>query len=431
MLLGEVAPGGVGAGLYGILVLAVIAVFLAGLMVGRTPEYLGKKLGRTRGDRRGDLDPRDADAGAARRRRWRSRSPPSSTRRWPTPAPHGLSEVLYAYASAAQQQRQRLRRADRDQPRSSRPRSGSACCSAGSCRSSPCSRSPDRWPRRSASSRGAGTLPTDRPAVRRPGRRHGRPGRRPHLLPGPGPRARSRRHCHDARHTSDQSTVDPTRPARDRTGRAVGAGAFCRRQLWRSLPDALRKLDPRTQLRNPVMFVVWVGSVLVTVLGDRRPERLRLADRDLAVVHRAVRQPRRGRRRGPRQGAGRDACAGPRTETVARRLAPGRQPRSRCPAPTLKVGDLVVVEAGRGRSPATATSSRASRPSTSRRSPASRRPVIRESGGDRSSVTGGTTVLSDRIVVQITAAPGRVVRRPDDRAGRGRGAAEDARTRSR
>ena len=46
ILLGEVAPGGVGSGLYGILVIAVIAVFLAGLMVGRTPEYLGKKLGR-------------------------------------------------------------------------------------------------------------------------------------------------------------------------------------------------------------------------------------------------------------------------------------------------------------------------------------------------------------------------------------------------
>ncbi|MBO0850955.1 MAG: potassium-transporting ATPase subunit KdpA, partial [Pseudonocardia sp.] len=46
MLFGEVTPGGVGTGLYGILVLAVIAVFLAGLMVGRTPEYLGKKLGR-------------------------------------------------------------------------------------------------------------------------------------------------------------------------------------------------------------------------------------------------------------------------------------------------------------------------------------------------------------------------------------------------
>ena len=46
MLLGEVAPGGVGSGLYGMVVLAIVAVFLAGLMVGRTPEYLGKKIGR-------------------------------------------------------------------------------------------------------------------------------------------------------------------------------------------------------------------------------------------------------------------------------------------------------------------------------------------------------------------------------------------------
>ena len=44
-----------------------------------------------------------------------------------------------------------------------------------------------------------------------------------------------------------------------RTGRTVTGGAFTPRQLWQSLPDALRKLDPRAQLRNPVMFVVWVG----------------------------------------------------------------------------------------------------------------------------------------------------------------------------
>lgn len=46
MMLGEVSPGGVGSGLYGMVVMAILAVFLAGLMVGRTPEYLGKKLGR-------------------------------------------------------------------------------------------------------------------------------------------------------------------------------------------------------------------------------------------------------------------------------------------------------------------------------------------------------------------------------------------------
>jgi K+-transporting ATPase ATPase A chain len=99
MQLGEVTPGGVGAGLYGILVLAVIAVFLAGLMVGRTPEYLGKKLGRAEVSvaaisilamptvvllgagaalaQPGELNAALANTGA-----------------------HGLSEVLYAYASA-------------------------------------------------------------------------------------------------------------------------------------------------------------------------------------------------------------------------------------------------------------------------------------------------------------------------------------------
>ena len=53
-------------------------------------------------------------------------------------------------------------------------------------------------------------------------------------------------------------------------------------------------------------------------------------------------------------------------------------------------------------------------------------PVIRESGGDRSAVTGGTRVLSDRIVVEITQEPGQSLPGPDDRAGRGRGAAQDA-----
>ena len=45
MQLGEIAPGGIGSGLYGMLIMAIIAVFIAGLMVGRTPEYLGKKIG--------------------------------------------------------------------------------------------------------------------------------------------------------------------------------------------------------------------------------------------------------------------------------------------------------------------------------------------------------------------------------------------------
>jgi K+-transporting ATPase ATPase A chain len=100
MLLGEVAPGGVGAGLYGILVLAVFALFLGGLMVGRTPEYLGKKIGREQvayvasyvlvmpvlvlvgvALTIGIPELRDASLQEA--------------------GSHGLSEAIYAYASAA------------------------------------------------------------------------------------------------------------------------------------------------------------------------------------------------------------------------------------------------------------------------------------------------------------------------------------------
>ena len=56
MMLGEVSPGGVGAGLYGMLIFAMLSVFIAGLMVGRTPEYLGKKI--QAGDEAGrDLHP--------------------------------------------------------------------------------------------------------------------------------------------------------------------------------------------------------------------------------------------------------------------------------------------------------------------------------------------------------------------------------------
>jgi potassium-transporting ATPase potassium-binding subunit len=99
ILLGEVAPGGVGAGLYGILVLAVIAVFLAGLMVGRTPEYLGKKLGRTQVTAAAIsilAMPTVVllGAGAALAQPGELAAALANT------GAHGLSEVLYAYASA-------------------------------------------------------------------------------------------------------------------------------------------------------------------------------------------------------------------------------------------------------------------------------------------------------------------------------------------
>jgi K+-transporting ATPase ATPase A chain len=97
MLFGEISPGGVGTGLYGILVMAVIAMFLAGLMVGRTPEYLGKKLGR-----------REVTAAAISMLSMptvvllgagAALMMPGTVGALTNPGAHGLSEVLYGYAS--------------------------------------------------------------------------------------------------------------------------------------------------------------------------------------------------------------------------------------------------------------------------------------------------------------------------------------------
>ncbi len=98
MQLGEVAPGGVGSGLYGMLVLAVVTVFIAGLMVGRTPEYLGKKI-----------TPREIKLAAAYflvtplivlTGTAVAMSMPGQRAGMLNTGPHGLSEVLYAFTSA-------------------------------------------------------------------------------------------------------------------------------------------------------------------------------------------------------------------------------------------------------------------------------------------------------------------------------------------
>ncbi|MFY1594779.1 potassium-transporting ATPase subunit KdpA [Micromonospora sp. WMMD737] len=98
MMLGEVAPGGVGAGLYGLLILAVITVFVAGLMVGRTPEYLGKKIG-SREIKFASLyfliTPMLVLVGTAAAFATGNNSTALNV------GPHGLSEVLYAFTSAS------------------------------------------------------------------------------------------------------------------------------------------------------------------------------------------------------------------------------------------------------------------------------------------------------------------------------------------
>jgi K+-transporting ATPase ATPase A chain len=104
MMLGEIAPGGVGSGLYGILVLAVIAVFVGGLLVGRTPEYLGKKIGPTQ-IKLASLyilvTPILVLTGTALSFAIPGiRADMEAVSIW-NPGIHGLSEVLYAFTSAS------------------------------------------------------------------------------------------------------------------------------------------------------------------------------------------------------------------------------------------------------------------------------------------------------------------------------------------
>jgi K+-transporting ATPase ATPase B chain len=175
--------------------------------------------------------------------------------------------------------------------------------------------------------------------------------------------------------------------------------------------ESFRKLDPRLVARNPVMFVVEVGSVLTTLLW--------LRDRFLHPVGAApgwftvsvslwlwftvvfanfAEAVAEGRGK-----AQADTLRRMRQETNARRLLNGKE--EMIPASQLRKGDRVVVEAGQiipGDGDIIEGIASVDESAITGESA----PVIRESGGDRSAVTGGTKVLSDRIVVRVTADPG-------------------------
>ncbi|HXK10063.1 MAG TPA: potassium-transporting ATPase subunit KdpB [Vicinamibacteria bacterium] len=175
--------------------------------------------------------------------------------------------------------------------------------------------------------------------------------------------------------------------------------------------DSVRKLDPRAMVKNPVMFVVEVGSVLTTLIWAR----------DLVVAVPGA-QPAwftgnvalwlwftvlfanfaeaLAEGRGKAQAA---ALRGLRQETVARKLVDGRE--ETVAASSLRKGDVVVVEANQvipGDGEVIEGIASVDESAVTGESA----PVIRESGGDRSAVTGGTRVLSDRIVVRIGVDPG-------------------------
>jgi K+-transporting ATPase ATPase B chain len=166
---------------------------------------------------------------------------------------------------------------------------------------------------------------------------------------------------------------------------------------------ALAKLDPRHVVRSPVIFVVWVGSLLTTILSVVHPSLFAVGVTVwlwLTIVFANLAEAI-AEGRGKAQA---DTLRRTRTQTMARRLTPSGA-EEQVPGTQLRVGDRVVVEAGQVipgdgdvvEGVATVDESAITGESA---------PVIREAGGDRCAVTGGTTVLSDRIVVQVTAKPG-------------------------
>jgi K+-transporting ATPase ATPase B chain len=201
--------------------------------------------------------------------------------------------------------------------------------------------------------------------------------------------------------------------ARERDGlqqpRRVGGGLLDPHMLWKSLPDAFKKLDPRVQIRNPVMFVVEVGSVLTTysaIIHESAFAWTITAWLWLTVLFANLAEAV-AEGRGKAQA---DTLRRTKQETVARRLV-GWQPgqadphEEEVPGTELQVGDHVLVEPGQlipGDGDVVEGVASVDESAITGESA----PVIRESGGDRSAVTGGTRVLSDRIVVRITSKPG-------------------------
>ncbi len=180
--------------------------------------------------------------------------------------------------------------------------------------------------------------------------------------------------------------------------------------LRRAIVDSFVKLNPRTLMRNPVMFVVGVGSLLTTILffkdigSSSTSENVFVGLVALflwftvlfANFAEAVAEGR-----GKAQA---DTLRKTRSETSARRRRPDGTVEE-CPSTALEVGDECVVSAGEViPSDGEVIEGIASVDESAITGESA--PVIRESGGDRSAVTGGTRVLSDEIVVRITARPG-------------------------
>jgi K+-transporting ATPase ATPase B chain len=178
---------------------------------------------------------------------------------------------------------------------------------------------------------------------------------------------------------------------------------FDREILGRAAYDSVVKLDPRRMARNPVMFVVEVGSLLVTALAIADPSLFAwlIAAWLWFTVLFANFAEAIAEGRGKAQA---EELRRTRAETIAHRRHPDGSLED-LPSSKLQVGDEVVVSAGEV-IPADGEVIEGIASVDESAITGESAPVIRESGGDRSAVTGGTRVLSDRIVVRVAKQPG-------------------------
>ena len=240
-------------------------------MVGRTPEYLGKKIGAREMKFAVALHPDHARARAGRHRRWRWRCPASARGDAQHRAARPVRGALRLHLGG-EQQRLGVRRHRGEhrlvQHRARRWR----CCSAGSCRSCSCSALAGSLARQKPVPASAGTLPTHRPlfvgmliGVDRHRRRASPTSRRSRS-------GRSRKDCTDVR-TTDRHPTAPTPDCRPHGApHRVGGGLLDpKHAAGRRCRTRSRKLDPRTLCKNPVMFIVEVGAVFTTVLAIAQP----------------------------------------------------------------------------------------------------------------------------------------------------------------
>ena len=211
--------------------------------------------------------------------------------------------------------------------------------------------------------------------------------------------------------TTPEAAADPGKKPGDAAPHRIGGGLLDPKMLWQATPDAFRKLDPRVQLRNPVMFVVEVGAALTTgtAIASSSVFNWTIVVWLWLTVLFANLAEAVAEGRGKAQA---ETLRRTKRETVARRLLGWRPNQGQnelreepVPGTQLTLGDHVVVEAGEiipGDGDVVEGVASVDESAITGESA----PVIRESGGDRSAVTGGTRVLSDRIVVQITSKPG-------------------------